>query len=350
MSIWIRISDGSALISHSAPAVERAAIRTALVEARGALLSWDAASDERFPDAEIHDPVQALAWLAEIYSVDIAAAVRAAVDASLPLPQDAELVDAAHRLAALSWARHWWPAGIYTPALNGAILAAETVLAAHAVEHLLDDEDAVERALHEAAGAPSALAMVPPRLRADAASLADALTSLADDHGVVLDPAVISQPEGWALAAGARTQPDDGIEISHGTSPVRWADVPAQTVAADSDAQWSLRHVDGVPHLHIWVAAVPGATADLWARFGPESLDIDVPLHGDGNLFTGHAQVAASVALLPLDDRTLWVRDPILAPVPGPPEAEDDRDAVREHAVARLDDPQSSLAERAAAE
>ena len=54
--------------------------------------------------------------------------------------------------------------------------------------------------------------------------------------------------------------------------------------------------------------------------------------------------------VISLDDRTLWVRDPILAPVPGPPEAEDDRDAVREHAVARLDDPQSSLAERAAAE
>lgn len=350
MSIWIRISDGAAVLSRTAPPNDRTVIRTALIEARGALLSWDAASDERFPDAEIHSPVQALGWLAEIYGDDVAAAVHAADEGLHLLPDGAELVDAARRLAWLTWASSWWPAGVYTPALNGAILAAETALAAHAVEHVLDDEDAVERALRDAVDTPSALATVPPRFRSEAASLVDALAALADDHGIELNPAMIASPEEWALAAGARTALDDGIEIGHGTAPVRWCDVPSQTVAADSDAQWSLRHVDGVPHLHVSVAAVPGATAELWARFGPDSLEIDVVLHGDGIAFTGNAQVAASVALLPLEERTLWVRDPVLAPVPGPVEPEDDRDAVREYAVDRLDDPSASLAERVAGE
>lgn len=350
MSLWITIADGRATLARTAPAVERAPLRTALIEARGALLSWDAASDDRFPDAVIHSPVESLPWLAEIYGDEIATAVRAADERTIPLPQDAESVDAAHRLAALTWASHWWPAGVYTPPLDGAVLAAETAVAADVVAHLLDDEDAVEHALRDAVRAPSALAAVPPRLRDDAAALVDALAALADDYGIELQPAIIARPEDWALAAGAHTPHGDGIEIGHGSAPVRWADVPPQTVAADSDAQWSLRHVDGVPHLHVSVAAVPGATGDLLARFGPEALDIDVPLHADGIAFAGATQVAASVALLPLDERTLWVRDPILAPVPGPAEAEDARDAVREYAVRRLDDPSATLAERAAGE
>jgi len=356
MSMSIRIDGDAATLSHAAPSADRAVIRTAMIEARGALLSWDATADERFPDAEIHSPAEAAGWLAEIYGAEIAAAVRSGEERAVPLPEGAELVDAARRLASLTWATDWWPAGVYTPALDGAILAAETALAAHAVEHLLDDEDAVERALRDAVDAPSALAGAPPRLRPDAAVLVDALAALADDLGVELHPAMIASAEDdWALAAGARTSLDEGIEIGHGSAAVRWADVPAQTVAADSDAQWSLRHVNGVPHLHVSVAAAPGAavtraTAGLWARFGPESLDIDVPLHRNGTAFTGAAPVAASVALLPLEERTLWVRDPILAPLPGAAEDEDDRDAVREHAVLRLDDPGASLAERVAGE
>ncbi|MGO1921188.1 MAG: hypothetical protein ACTH07_07430 [Microbacterium sp.] len=365
MSMWIRIDDGVATLALTPPA-DRAVFRTALIEARGAMLSWDVASGQRFPDAEIHSPLEASAWLAEIYGEEIAAAVRAAAATSLPVPGSAELVDAAHRLAWLMWASDWWPAGVYTPALNGPILAAETAVAAHAVEHLLDDEDAVERTLHQAVDAPSALAAVPLRLRADAAALLDVLTGLADDHGIALSAATVSTSSAdWALAAGARGQIREGIEIGHGLAPVRWADVPAQTVAADSDARWSLRHIDGVPHLHVSVAAVPvaavpsteapgteapGAEAELWARFGPESLDLDIPLQGDSVGFTGNMQVAASIALLPLEERTLWIRDPLLAAVPGPAESEDDRDAVRAQASIRLDDPDASLAERAAAE
>lgn len=351
MTLSILVEDDTAVITRAPAPASLPAFRTALVEARGALLRWDAASDARYPDAEIDDPIEASTWLAQVYGERIAAAVRAEDEISLLLPDDAELVEETHRLAWLTWARDWWPAGVYTPALSAPILAAETALAAHVLEHLLDDEDAVERALEDATDAPVALAALHPAFHADAAVLLDAIAALADDYGVELSPALPSaQAEEWALAAGSRSRDEDGIEIGHGTAPVRWADVPAQTVAADSDAHWSLRHVDGVAHLHVSVAAVPGAHAELRARFGPEDLDIDVPLSGDGTSFTGSAQVAASVALLPLEERTLWVRDPVLAALPGPAESEEDRDLVRERAVARLDLPDASLAERVAGE
>ncbi|MDQ0615474.1 uncharacterized protein (UPF0147 family) [Microbacterium sp. W4I4] len=355
MSIRIRIHDGTASLSHSRSDAESTVIRTAMIEARGALLHWDAASDARFPDAEIHSPVEAAGWLADIYGHDIAAAIDVGDDIALPLPDHAGLVDATHHLAVLTWARDWWPAGIRTPALSVPVLAAEIAVAVHAVEHLLDDEDAVERALRDAADAATALAAVPQALRAEAAALLHALAELAEDHAVELRPAASAASQDWALAAGARIPVGAGIEIGHGTAPVRWSDVPAQTVAADSDAQWSLRHVDGVPHLQVTVVAVPGvgvpgAPARLRARFGPESLRIDLPLRGDGDAFTGSIPVVASVALLPLDQRILWVRDPVLAPTPGPAEIEADRDAVRAHAVRRLADPAASIAERMAGE
>lgn len=351
MSVWVRVEGGTATVSHERPVTERAAIRTAMIEARGALLSWDAVSAERFPDAEIHSPVEAAGWLAEIYGDDITQAVRTEADADFSLPEDTELVDAARRLATLTWARDWWPAGSFTPALSTPLLAAEIAVAAHAVEHLLDDEDAVERAVRDATDAPAALAAVPAALRTDADALRDALAELAEDHAVELVPATTSSAaQDWALAAGGSGPLGAGTEIGHGTTPVRWGDVPAQTVAADGDAQWSLRHVGGVPHLQVWVAAVPGAAAELRARFGPEDLEIDVPLQADGVAFTGDAPVAASVALLPLDQRVLWVRDPLLAPTPGPAESEIDRDAVREHAGRRLSDSEASIAERAAGE
>ncbi|MDQ0642625.1 hypothetical protein [Microbacterium murale] len=352
MTVWIRIDGDAATVSDVAEPRRGATFATAIVEAHGALLTWDVTAGMRFPDAEIHSPIEAEGWLADVYGDGVAEAVRAGKQAELALPADAELVDAARALALLTWAHAWWPAGVYTPAVDPAIIAAEIAVAAHALEHVLDDPDAVERALTGAIDAPSALASAPASLRVEAGALADAIADLADDHGVELQPATLdARPEDWALAASGPNMPShEGTEVGHGSSPVRWADVPAQTVAADSDAQWSLRSVGGAAHLHLTVAAASGASRDstLRARFGPEDLDIDVPLALTGAAFTGSAEVAASVALLPLDDRTLWVRDPLVAAVPGPAESETDRDLVREFAVARLDDPSASLAERIA--
>lgn len=348
MTLHLRIDDGTATLTDAAGAAPEP-FATALVEARGALLRWDVTGSARFPDAAISSPREAAGWLADVYGPEIAAAVAGGGTGTMPLSDDAELVDAARRLAHLGWAAAWWPAGVYTPALDPAVLAAEIVVATDAVSHLLDDEDALERTLADAGAALPALALVPAPLRAEADLLAERVHDLADDHGVELQPAdtAIRRDE-WALAAGAEGASLVGIEIGHGSAPIRWADVPAQTVAADGEAEWSLRRVDGAVRLHLRVAAVPGADAGLRARFGPEELGIDLELAGDGAAFAASAEVPASLALLPLDDRTVWVRDERIAAVPGPPEDEDVRDRVREFAVGRLDDDSSSLAERAA--
>ena len=348
MTLHLHIDDGTATLTDAAGAAPEP-FATALVEARGALLRWDVTNSTRFPHAVISSPQQAADWLADVYGSEIAAAVADGREVALPLPDDAELVDAARRLAHLIWSADWWPAGVYTPALEPAVLAAEIVVATDAVSHLLDDEDATQRALADAAAALPALAAVPATLRTEADALAAALHELADDHGVELQPAGAAIPrDEWALAAGSDGTSITGIEIGHGSAPIRWADVPAQTVAADGEAEWSLRRVDGAVHLHLRVAAVPGADAGLRARFGPDDLGIDLDLIGDGTAFAASAEVPASLALLPLDDRTLWVRDERIAAVPGPPEDEDVRDRVREFAVGRLDDAGASLAERAA--
>lgn len=352
MITWIRIDGDTATVTEASSPRHAAPFATAIVEARGALLTWDVTTGVRYPDAEIHNPSEAESWLADVYGNEIAEAVRAGQHGELTLSDDAELVDAARALAMLSWARAWWPAGVYTPAIDPAIIAAETAVAAHVIEHVLDDPDAVERALTGAVDAPSALASAPAAFRVEAGALAGAMAELAGDHGVELRAAhVDARAQDWALAAGGhKIESIGGTEIGHGSSPVRWADVPGQTVAADSDAQWSLRSVDGTAHLVIHVPAASGVRSDagLRARFGPEGLDIDLPLILGGAEFTGSAEVAASVALLPLDDRVLWVRDPRIAAVPGPEESETDRDLVREFAVSRLDDPTASLAERVA--
>lgn len=387
---YVRIEDGAATVSTQAPAertMHAASFATALVEARGAHLSWDVTSGDRFPDAEISDVLSAGAWLDQVYGPNVADAVRAgaAEPIVLALPESAELVDKARRLAHVNWARAWWPAGATVPALDPALLAAEMALLSSSLEHVLDDDEAVERALFDAEDALTALAAVSEALAAEAARVAEALTELADTYGVELAPTDVptsTRREEWALAAGGHDLGGSGFEVASGTAQVRWADVPAQTVAADADARWSLRQESGVTTLHATVPAAPksiraaairpdaehGSRAlsedtssapktnrvvatgipVLTARFGPESVGIDIPLQHDGAGFTGTAEVPASALFLPAAVRTLWVRDPLMGVEPGAPESVDLRARVRDLAAAHLDLPTASLAERAA--
>lgn len=365
---FVRIEDGTATVSTRAPAehtMHAAPFVTALVEARGAHLSWGVTSGDRFPDAEISDALSAEAWLDQIYGPQIADAVRAgAVRAGatgpivLALPEDTELVDTTRRLAHATWARAWWPAGTSVPALDLALLAAETAVLTNDLEHLLDDDEAVERALFDAEDALTALASVSGPLAAEAARMAEALTELADMYGVNLaqaDVSALAHRDEWALAAGGRDFGQSGLEMARGTAQVRWADVPAQTIAADADAQWSLRQESGVTTLNVAVPVAPKSnravatrSAVVTARFGPESAGIDIELQHDGAAFAGTAEVPASVLFLPVSDRTLWVRDPLMALEPGAPESVDLRTRVRNLAVARLDLPIATLAERTA--
>ncbi|MGF6822349.1 hypothetical protein M2317_001253 [Microbacterium sp. ZKA21] len=352
MSVGIRIDGARARVAASEPEESRTEpFAVALVEARGALLSWTIPPG-RFPDAEVHAPLLAAEWLADVYGDAVAEAVRQAATAGtsaedIALPDETRLAADVRRLALLTWARDWWPAGTAVPPLDTSVLAAEIAIATHRVDHVLDDDEATEHAVSDAVGAPSALAALTSSFAEDAAALADELSSLADDHGVELLPVVERRAE-WALAAGGSASGAAGIEIAHGTAPVRWADVPTQTVAADAEARWSLRHAAGEPTLVVEVAAVPGGSADLRARFGPDEPGIDLPLPLSGSVFSGSARVPASVALLPIEQRILWVRDARMAAHPGPVESADAREAALAHASARIVDASAGLAERAA--
>ncbi|WP_146113865.1 MULTISPECIES: hypothetical protein [unclassified Microbacterium] len=362
MSTRIRVRDGRAEItttSHDTAVpgalAERPSFLTALVEAKGALLTWDATATPHLPDAEVHDARAASAWLDDVYGSAVADAVRRGDDTivALDAPADPATVASVFALGNLSWARSWWPASIGIPALEPAILAAEIAVQSHRISHLLDDDDAVERAVLDAREAPSALAALPSSLAAEGAALALALDALAEDDGVELQPATTAEPRAeWALAAGGASgaPPATGIVVAHGSAPVRWSDVPAQTVDAGAEARWTLLQGTDAPFLHVVVAAVVGLPSipALHARFGPAELELDVVLALDGSHFIGETAVPASALFLPVSARTLWVHDPSLASSSGDPESAEDRARVMAFAAGRLAAPDASLAERAA--
>ncbi|MDQ0728401.1 hypothetical protein [Microbacterium sp. W4I20] len=362
MSVLVRVRDGVAHVSPGRLEATDPPFLTAVVEAAGGLLLTDATVDAtveadvreiRVPDAVIDDVDAAGAWLADLYGPEVADAVRQGAETSPEWtgPGDAGIADAVHRLGQLTWARAWWPAGARIPAVDPSLLAAEIAVTSDLLSHLLDDDEAVERALRDAADIRSALAALPSALAAEGAQLAAALHDLADDLGVELLPARENR-EDWALAAGGTGPVADrpGIEVASGTAPVRWADVPAQTVDAEGLARWSLRQSDGSLMLQIEVPAVDAdfAARALRARFGPADSDIDVALERQGGRFRGETAVAASVAFLPAGERMLWVRDPALASSPGEPDSGSDRERVLRHASARWGAPGASFAERVA--
>lgn len=293
--------------------------RTAPLEARGATLYWDVLTGAD-PVTEVHDDALAADWLWDVPA-------------------------AARELAYLTWAKAWWPTSVVAgvPPLDPALLAAELAVAAAAVDHLLDDEDAVERAVADAAAAvhPLAALATDPALGDAASALAARLADLAEDHGITLPNPVPAERErtGFALAAGGTAGAE--VVVLRGASPVDWALVPQGTVDAAADATWSVVRRDGGLVLAVSVPTL--RPVPLAARFG----EIEAPLH-DG---TGQVTVPPSVLLLPAAQRTLTVYAPGFAE----PEPETDPDAAARRAAlvamarARLDAPDATLTERAAA-
>lgn len=295
--------------------------RTALLEARGATVYWDVLTDEP-PVVEVHDDEAAADWLWELD------------DDATP----------ARTLAYLGWVRAWWPtsavAGV--PPLDPALLAAELAVATAAVEHLLDDEEAVERAVAAAADAvhPLAALAADPALGARATELAARLADLADDHGIALPDPVAAVPSrsGFALAAGGSVGED--VVVLRGSSAVDWALVPQDAVDAAAEAAWAVVRRGGESVLEV---SVPGTSVPLRARFGPVEVALDE--HGDGAV-----PVPASVLLLPAAQRVLTVYAPAFAAPDAPPDqdAPARRAALVAMARARLTAPDATLTELAA--
>lgn len=339
-----------ALPLHRPPlAVHRPhAERVALIEAHGALLYWDVLGKEAHPDAEIHDRELAADWLWEIYGPDAANALLSGTN-TIATEWESPVLDAARRLAHLRWAEAWWPtsyaAGV--PPLDTRLLRAEAAWRTAGVEHLLDDDEAVERALAEAdATSMDALA---DHQELGAAALATTLRELAEDYGVELqhEPARL-RAEDFALAAGG-SRPED-LVIASGGAPIDWEMVPQGLVDAAAEATWTLSQRAGGLTLAVTVPAAPGAgDLRLTARIGT----VEMPLRRDldtGN-FSGEAAAPHAFLLLPADRRILHVFSPDFAigDAWNDPRTTPHRPAIIEFARERLTTPDTSLAERVAA-
>ncbi|MDA1362848.1 hypothetical protein O1R50_24740 [Glycomyces luteolus] len=318
---------------------------TALTEARGALLYWDVLDRSPHPDAEIHDEALAADWLWEIYGPDAADAILHASD-SIATEWESPVLDAARRLAHLRWAEAWWPSShaAAIPALDTGLLRAEAAWRTAAVEHLLDDEEAVERALAEA-DATAAEALDPAL---GASELTAALEDLAEDYGVALrrEPVHLRQ-EDWALAAGGDRAVD--FALASGGAPVDWTQVPQGLVDAAAGAAWTLTQREGGLTITVTVPAAPEARdLHLTARIG--GVELPLILDPETRSYSGETEAPQALLLLPADRRVLHVFAPdfSVGDERNDPRRSPHRAEIIEFARERLTDPAASLAERAA--
>ncbi|MFJ6672938.1 hypothetical protein ACIQMJ_17645 [Actinosynnema sp. NPDC091369] len=338
----MRVTRGSEVVVGDWPTSPEV---VALLECSGALLAWDVLADTPLPAARVHDVDRAAEWLWEIYG-DAADAILGGSpevddpDVAESGPGGWRVRDACRRAAQLNWANAWWPASVTAgvPALDTAVLHAELAVELSAVEHLLDDPDAVERAL----------ASVVPLDAPDPAlaALAERVAALAEDYGVVLPAAEVADQAGYALAAGGFGG-GDGISALSGSSTVDWSLVPHGAVDAAAPAAWAVVRRQGRTAVEVSVVPGPRPGARLAARFG----DVEVALDGVDEVgrLTGSAPVSAAVLLLPPDRRELVVYAPDFAEPTAPdPSAGPRRAAIIAYARARTTSPTATLTERTA--
>lgn len=311
--------------------------RTALVEARGALVAWDVLADAE-PVVRVDDPDAAADWLWEIYGLEAATGILGgASEVSVPVEGDWLVRDACRTVAQLAWVEAWWPASgtAGVPVVDHGVLNAERAIATSAVEHLLDDDEAVERALADAT------------LTSDAV-LDARLVALAEDYGVVLREPILPTRTEFALAAGGQDR-SAGVTVLSGASAVDWALVPSGVVDAAADARWAVVRADGNTYLEVEVALVAGSRPRLAARFGQVEVGLDRV--DDFGRLTGRIQVPPTVLLLPPTQRVLTVYAPDFArPSESAAESAVDssRAAIIAYALSRVGSPSATYTERTA--
>ncbi|ALG09522.1 hypothetical protein [Kibdelosporangium phytohabitans] len=309
--------------------------QTALLEARGALVAWDVLADAG-PAVRVDDPDRAAEWLWEVYGAEAAAGILGdATEVTVPEDGDWQVRDACRVVAQLTWVEAWWPASSAAgvPAVSLELLHAERAIATSVIEHLLDDDEATERALATAS------------LTGDA-TLDTRLVALAEDYGVVPREAAVPTREEFALAAGGQDRAA-GVTVLSGTVAVDWALVPAGVVDAAANAEWAVVRTGGSTYLEVAVALVAGARQPLAARFG--QVDVDLDRIDDLGRLTGRAPVPATVLLMPPAQRVLTVYAPDFA---RPKESTEDdrarRDVIVEYARSRMEAASATRTERTA--
>jgi hypothetical protein len=309
---------------------------TAVLEGAGAVLAWDVLAGDAVPAARVDDPVRAAEWLWEIYGSAADGILGEASEVDVPAGGDWRVRDACRTVAQLDWARAWWPASATTgvPALDPVVLRAERAVAVSTVEHLLDDQDAVTRAL----------AMVTSFDTPDP-ELSDRIAALAEDYGVVLSPPVAARTA-YALAAGGPGS-SSGTTVLTGSSTVDWTLVPAGVVDAAAPVEWSVVRRQGTTVLEVAVEPGPAPGPRLAARFDEIDVALD-EIDGLGRI-TGSAPVPATVLLLPPDRRVVTVYAPdFAAPAEPEPGAEARRAAILAYARSRVGAAEATITERTA--
>ncbi|MBB5800629.1 hypothetical protein F4560_000397 [Saccharothrix ecbatanensis] len=333
----MRVSRSAGIVVGDWPASPEV---VALVEGAGALLAWDVLRDDVVPAARVHDPERASEWLWEVYGDAADAILGDADEVDVPVAGDWRVRDACRVVAQLNWAEAWWPASVVAgvPALDPAVLGAERAVAVSTVEHVLDDPDAVERALASVVS----FDVTDPEL----VGLADRVGVLAEDYGVVLAlaPAAVAGRSEFALAAGGVDWSDE-VAVLTGTSTVDWTLVPHGVVDAAAPVEWAVVRRQGATVLEVSVAAGP-RPGPLAARMGEVVVALD-EVDGLGRI-TGSAPVPPTVLLLPPDRRVVTVYAPGFAVAPSGPGAEARRAAIIDYARSRVGSPGATLTERTA--
>lgn len=328
----MRVSTSDGLVVGDWPAWPAV---TAVLETSGAVLAWDVLAGDTVPAARVHDPARAAEWLWEVYGSAADAILGGVEDVTVPEDGDWTVRDACRTVAQLDWAQAWWPASATAgvPALDPVVLRAERALALSNVEHLLDDPDAVERALRAVT------------LPADQ-DLAGRVAALAEDYGIELSPAPAPTRAGFALAAGGAPG-GVGTTVLTGTSTVDWMLVPAGAVDAAAPAEWAVVRRAGTTVVEVTVVPGPGLGSPLAARFSDVEVALD-EVDGLGRVI-GSAPVPASVLLLPPAERAVIVYAPGFAtPATPEPEAGARQAAVIAYARSRAGSPSATLTERTA--
>ncbi|MQM26708.1 hypothetical protein [Glycomyces albidus] len=318
--------------------------RTALVEARGALLFWDVLDPRAHPAADVWDPVLAADWLWEVYGPDAADAILNG-HGSVAADRTSPVLDAARDLAHLTWAAAWWPAShaAAVPALPEGILRAETAWRTAALEHLLDDEDAVERALTGVDLAAVAAYGSDPDIGRAMTELEATLTDLAESFGIELRSAARTARDDWALAAGGTT---GDLVIASGGTPVDWSPVPQGLLDAAGESTWQLAQRAAEWVLTVSAPAAPGARpAELTAVLDT----VEIPLRFDrgANAFTGEALAPPDVATRLARGLRMRIHAPGYPAATDPDQARLRADII-EFARRRLTAPDATLTETAA--
>lgn len=231
--------------------------RTAVLEAAGATLTWDVTTTDAAPSALVWDVSRAVEWLWEVYGADAASAIIAGAGPIVAVPGD--VTRTTHAVAVAGWARAWWPASFVAgvPALDPRLLAAEAVVGFADVEHLVDDEDTVERALADAVGSLEVLEAL-TRMRPEAAPLLDRVVGIAEDHGVDLSTAHVASRSDYALAAGGEEE-TAAVPVASGSDVLDLALLPPGSVDAAGEATWRIIRRDGTTVLEASVPCAPVA-------------------------------------------------------------------------------------------